>query len=99
MFKRLRHVGNIVKNLDDAIMRYCDTLHVTPSDVMVISLKGENMRSALIPLGTNVIELLEITGPAPRPRRYLHAMREKEEGLFHLTMFADDFDGEVTAIN
>lgn len=95
MFKRLDHVGVVVKNLDEALKLYGDILRLSPWDLGTIILKDLGVKLALLPIGDNFIELLEPISTKGRFARYL---REKGEGLFHLSIFTEDFDAEVKAL-
>ena len=95
MFKNLDHVGIVVKNLDEAIKLYGNILRLTPSDMGIVTLRDLGVKLALLPIGDNFIELLEPIGTEGRFARHL---REKGEGLFHLSIFTEEFDTEVKAL-
>jgi len=93
MFTKLDHPGIIVKDINAAAEKYCDIFHVDPSDIIKVDV--DNMFSYLIPIGKQCIELMQMKGSAPRQRRYLEALRNQPDGLFHINVFTDDYDHEV----
>ena len=95
MFKKLDHVGVAVNNLEKAMEVFHDVLGLSPTEMGIFSSKEMGVRGALLPIGNNSIELLEPIDPEGRIGQY---MKAKGEGLFHLTIFADDFDAEIAKL-
>lgn len=93
MFRKFNHVSHIVKNLDEAIKLYSDILHVAPWDIGVVTLK--EVKLVWLPLGDNFIELIE---PVDNESRFAQHLREKGEGFFHISIFADDYEAEIKAL-
>ena len=89
MFKKLDHVGIIVKNLDEALKLYSDIFGLNSSDMNIVSIKDAGIRIVLLPIGDNSIELIE---PSGTKSRFAQHLRERGEGLFHLSIFTEDFD-------
>jgi methylmalonyl-CoA/ethylmalonyl-CoA epimerase len=96
MFRKLNHVGIVVKNLEEAGKMCVDILGLEPWEAGTLELKGpKGIRIKLFRIGNNSIELIEPVGTRSRAYRQL---KEKGEGLFHLSIFTDDFDAEVKAL-
>ncbi len=92
MLKKLDHIGIVVKNLDEAIKLYGDMLNLTPSGMGIVTIKDVGVKMVLLSIGDNFIELIE---PIGTENRFAKHLREKGESLFHLCVFAEDFDAEV----
>lgn len=96
MGKKLDHVSVIVKDIDAALTRYCDMLGLNRSETAIVDLSEElGLKTAVVPMGKNFIELLQVTGPAPEPRRWLDAVKKQGTGAFHISVFTEDYDKEV----
>ena len=95
MYVKLDHVGVVVRDMDKALKLFEDILHLKPSNWGVVEPKGKGLKLALLPMGDNSIELLQPAGPEDRVARHL---QEKGEGLFHLSIFAEDYDTEIQTL-
>jgi methylmalonyl-CoA/ethylmalonyl-CoA epimerase len=96
MIKRLDHVGIIVNNMDEALKSYTNILGLPPLDKGIIRLPDkEGVQLVLLRIGDNFIELIQPTNFQNREGRFL---RERGEGLFHLSIFTESFDAEVKAL-
>ena len=93
MLKKLDHVGIVVKDLDKALEQLGDMLQLTTADIEIIEVKDIGVKIALLPIEGALIELLEPIGTQNRFARHL---QEKGEGLFHLSMFATNYDKEIS---
>lgn len=67
---------------------------ITPSNIVTCEELGTRM--AILPIGDNAIELISPIGSKGHvdPRVTEH-LRKRGEGLFHVCIFAEDFDTEV----
>lgn len=93
MFIKFNHVSHVVKNLDEAIKLYSDILRLKPWDPGIITLpKEQGTKLVWLPIGDNVIELIE---PTDTKTRFARHLREKGEGFFHISIFAEDYDTEI----
>jgi methylmalonyl-CoA/ethylmalonyl-CoA epimerase len=92
MFKNVDHVGIIVKNVEEAAKLYEDMLNLSPSSLGIVTLPGMGIKIVLLPIGDMFIELIE---PIKKDGRFFKHLKERGEGLFHICIFADDFDSEV----
>ena len=91
--KRIDHVAIIVRDLEQALLFYRDTLGIIPSEVKDVP--TEQVRIAFLPLGEpggSEIELLEPTAA----NASLNAFLEKRgEGLHHICLEVDDIDAAL----
>jgi methylmalonyl-CoA epimerase len=88
--KRIDHVAIVVRDLEDALRFYRDTLGIAPS--RVLDFPREGVKIAFLPLGGpggSEIELLEPTDPAGGVARFLE---KRGEGLHHLCLEVEDID-------
>ena len=92
---RFDHLGIVVKDIDEAASLYNKMLGLTPWDKGVVEDPENGVRLLSLPTGDTFIELIQPTSPENRFARFL---RERGEGLFHLSFFTDDFDKEVRAL-
>lgn len=93
MLKRIDHVAIIVRNLEQALLFYRDTLGIMPSEIKDVP--TEQVRIAFLPLGGpggSEIELIEPT----TSNSTLNAFLEKRgEGLHHICLEVDDIDAAL----
>jgi methylmalonyl-CoA epimerase len=92
MFKKLDHVGVVVNNIDEALKLYTKMLGVTPWDKGIVKIPEKGLQLVLLGIGDSFIELIEPSGSQSREARFL---KERGEGLFHLSIFTESFDLEV----
>ena len=85
---KINHLGIAVKNLDEAIAFYRDTLGLDVSHVE----EFEDMRIAFIPVGESELELLEPTDPDGAIGRYI---AKYGPGIQHVAFEVDDVDATV----
>lgn len=95
MFTTLHHIGIVVRNREEAIKKYSGIFHLAPSDITRKEYKEKGLRTCLFRVGGMLIELLE---PSEIENRYAKRLREIGEGLFHLCIFTDSFDEEVSLL-
>jgi methylmalonyl-CoA/ethylmalonyl-CoA epimerase len=94
---KLDHVGIVVNNLEETIKLYGDILGITPWSKGITNVPEAGLRQTQLRIGDSFIELIEAgkTEHAleSRPGRCL---RERGEGLFHITFFVDDYDKRIS---
>ena len=91
--KRIDHVAIIVRNLEQALAFYRDTLGIEPSEVKAVP--TEQVRIAFLPLGGpggSEIELIEPTTSDSSLTRFLE---KRGEGLHHICLEVDDIDAAL----
>ena len=81
--KRIDHVGIAVSNLDEAIAAY-EVLGFEVADRHDVP--SEKVRTAFLPIGESVLELLEPTEPGSVIARFL----DKRSGIHHICVLVDD---------
>ncbi len=90
MPKRIDHVAIIVRNIEQALTFYRDTLGITPSEIKEVP--TEQVRIAFLPMGGpggSEIELIEPTVPGSTLTKYLD---KRGEGLHHICLEVDNID-------
>ncbi len=94
MIKRIDHVGVVVKNLDEALDLYVNTLGFTASEILVAE-KGERFRTVMVSLGNVTFELIEPLDAKGGIRSFLET---KGEGIHHVSLEVDDIREELSAL-
>ncbi len=90
MPKRIDHVAIIVRNIEQALAFYRDTLGILPSAIKEVP--SEQVRIAFLPMGGpggSEIELIEPTTPTSTLTKYLE---KRGEGLHHICLEVDNID-------
>ena len=93
MIKKIHHVGIVVRNLDESLKFYRDTLglHVHKQDTVI----DQGIKAALLTLGHSEIELLEPITEGTGVARFLET---RGEGMHHLCFETDDIDSEIEGL-
>ena len=93
MPKRIDHVAIIVRNIEQALAFYRDTLGIAPSEIKQVP--TEQVRIAFLPMGGpggSEIELIEPTTPYSSLSKFLE---KRGEGLHHICLEVDDIDAAL----
>ena len=93
MPRRIDHVAIIVRNIEQALVFYRDTLGITPSEIKEVP--TEQVRIAFLPMGGpdgSEIELIEPTNPNSSLTRFLE---KRGEGLHHICLEVADIDAAL----
>lgn len=90
MIEKVHHVGVVVRDMDQAMRFYRDTLGLPVRKVETIQEQG--VRAALLTLGDCEIELLEPVVPDTGIARYLE---RKGEGLHHVCFQVGDVERDL----
>jgi methylmalonyl-CoA epimerase len=93
MPKRIDHVAIIVRNIEQALAFYQDTLGITPREIQDVP--SEQVRIAFLPLGGpggSEIELIEPTTPDSSLVKFLE---KRGEGLHHICLEVEDIDAAL----
>jgi methylmalonyl-CoA/ethylmalonyl-CoA epimerase len=92
MLRRIHHVGIVVRNLDDALVFYRDTLGLPVHKTAVVEDQG--VKAALLTIGNSEIELLEPINTNGGVAKFLE---RRGEGLHHICFETDDVAAELAA--
>ena len=93
MIKKVHHVGIVVREMEQAMRFYRDTLGLPVHKLETIEEQG--VKAALLTLGDSEIELLEPVAPDTGVARYLET---KGEGLHHVCYEVDSVDADLDAL-
>ena len=90
MPKRIDHVAIIVRNIEQALEFYRDTLGIEPSEIKEVP--TEQVRIAFLPMGGpggSEIELIEPTTPDSSLTKFLD---KRGEGMHHICLEVENID-------
>jgi methylmalonyl-CoA epimerase len=93
MPKRIDHFAIIVRNIEQALVFYQDTLGIVPS--VIKEVPTEQVRIAFLPMGGpggSEIELIEPINPDSSLAKFLE---KRGEGLHHICLEVDDIDASL----
>ncbi|MGA2108161.1 MAG: VOC family protein [Syntrophorhabdales bacterium] len=93
MSLKLDHVGHVVKDLDEARKFYEEKLGLAPK--LTMSHPEFGSRMVFYPFANIELELIR---PGNMPGDYAgRCLKERGEGVFHLSFVPDDYEAEVKA--
>ncbi len=93
MPKRIDHVAIIVRDIEQALVFYRDTLGIIPGEIKDVP--TEEVRIAFLPMGGpggSEIELVQPTSSTSSLARYLE---KRGEGLHHICLEVDNIDAAL----
>ena len=93
MPRRIDHVAIIVRNIEQALVFYRDTLGIIPSEIKEVP--TEQVRIAFLPMGGpdgSELELIEPITPNSSLTRFLE---KRGEGLHHICLEVADIDAAL----
>ncbi len=93
MPERIDHVAIIVRDIEQALVFYRDTLGLVPSEIKEVP--SEQVRIAFLPMGGpggSEIELIEPTNPDSSLSRFLE---KRGEGLHHICLEVKDIEAAL----
>ena len=93
MIEKIHHVGIAVRDLDESLKFYRDTLKLNVHAQEEIEDQG--VRAALLTIGQSEIELLE---PSNADSPIAKFLERKGEGLHHICFETPDVDAELEAV-
>jgi methylmalonyl-CoA epimerase len=82
--RRIDHVAIIVRDIEQALTFYCDTLGLTASEIRDIP--AEQVRIAFLPLGGPGGSMLELLEPTSSDSSLAHFLEKRGEGLHHICL-------------
>jgi methylmalonyl-CoA/ethylmalonyl-CoA epimerase len=93
MIEKIHHVGVVVRDMEQAMRFWRDTLGLHVDKLETIEEQG--VKAALLTIGDSEIELLEPVVEDNGVARYLQS---KGEGLHHVCFQVDDVDRDLGAL-
>src|SRR5690554_6914035 len=87
---KIAHIGIAVKNLDEMIPFYRDTLGLEFNGVEIVP--SENVKVAFFKIGESAIELLEPTNEQSAIAKFIE---KKGEGIHHIALDVDDIESRL----
>jgi len=84
---KLDHIGIAVKNIDEALAFYRDTLGISSAGEEVI--EEQKVKVAFLPLGDTELELLESTSPDGPVAKFIE---KRGEGIQHIALRVENID-------
>jgi methylmalonyl-CoA/ethylmalonyl-CoA epimerase len=93
MIEKIHHVGVVVRDMEQAMRFWRDTLGLHVHKLETIEEQG--VKAALLTIGDSEIELLEPVVEGNGVARYLQS---KGEGLHHVCFQVDDVDRDLGAL-
>src|SRR5438067_13783637 len=93
MPRRIDHVAIIVRNIEQALVFYRDTLGITPSEIKEVP--TEQVRIAFLPLGGPGGSEIELIEPITADSSLTKFLERRGEGLHHICLEVDDIDAAL----
>ena len=84
---KLDHIGIAVKNMDEALAFYRDTLGISPTGEEII--EEQKVKVAFLPLGDTELELLESTSPDGPVAKFIE---KRGEGIQHIALRVENIE-------
>jgi len=84
---KLDHIGIAVKNMEDALAFYRDTLGISSVGTEVI--EDQKVKVAFMPLGDTELELLESTSPDGPVAKFIE---KRGEGIQHIALRVENIE-------
>ncbi|WXG47089.1 MAG: methylmalonyl-CoA epimerase [Candidatus Atabeyarchaeum deiterrae] len=94
MFRKISHIGIAVRNMDEALKLYSETLGLKVSGIETV--EEQKVKSAMIPIGESRIELMESTDPEGPVGKFI---TKRGEGMHHISLEVDDIDKELAKLS
>ena len=93
MPRRIDHVAIIVRNIEQALVFYRDTLGITPSEIKEVP--TEQVRIAFLPMGGPGGSELELIEPITPDSSLTGFLEKRGEGLHHICLEVADIDAAL----
>jgi methylmalonyl-CoA epimerase len=90
MPRRIDHVAILVRDLEQAVAFYRDTLGIVPDEIRDVP--TEQVRIAFLPLGGPQGSQIELIEPTASNASLLKFLEKRGEGLHHICLEVDDID-------
>ena len=96
MFIRVSHIGVIVRDIEDALKVYTDTLGLDPQ-VNRMDYPELGFKNAMLRIGDFGIELME-TSFIDTNNEFVRFLERHGEGVYHICVIVDDIEAQVKAL-
>jgi methylmalonyl-CoA epimerase len=96
MPERIDHIAIIVRNIEQALLFYRDTLGIMPSEIKEVP--TEQVRIAFLPMGGpggSAIELIEPTTADSSLSSLAKFLEKRGEGLHHICLEVENIDAAL----
>ena len=93
MPKRIDHVAIIVRNIEQALVFYRDTLGIPPSEIKEVP--TEQVRIAFLPMGGPGGSEIELIEPTTLDSSLARFLEKRGEGLHHICLEVADIDAAL----
>lgn len=93
MPKRIDHVAIIVRNIEQALVFYRDTLGIEPSEIKEVP--TEQVRIAFLPMGGPGGSEIELIEPTTLDSNLTRFLEKRGEGLHHICLEVEDIDASL----
>ena len=90
MPKRIDHIAIIVRNIEQALSFYRDTLGIVPSEIKEVP--TEQVRIAFLPMGGPGGSEIELIEPITPDSSLMKFLEKRGEGLHHICLEVDNID-------
>lgn len=87
MITKINHVGIAVTSIDETLKIYTDVLGLKLKDIEIVA--DQKVKTALIPVGESLIELIESTDPEGTIAKFIES---RGEGLHHIALEVSSID-------
>lgn len=95
MFKRIDHIGVIVKDVEEAATLFSEFFGFRKAETLPETAPQEEFRSVSLVAGDVTIELIEPTNPNGSLANFL---QKRGEGLHHISIEVDDIDQKLDSL-
>jgi lactoylglutathione lyase/methylmalonyl-CoA/ethylmalonyl-CoA epimerase len=95
VIKKIDHIGIVVKNLDESLDFYVNTLGFHASEILIAD-KAEKFRTVMISLGQVTFELIE---PMDGKGGIQNFLDTRGEGIHHVSLEVDDIRKEMDSLS
>jgi methylmalonyl-CoA epimerase len=96
MPKRIDHVAIVVRNIEQALAFYRDTLGIEPSEIKEVP--TEQVRIAFLPLGGPGGSEIELVEPSSTNTSLLKFLEKRGEGLHHICLEVENIEAALVEL-
>ena len=93
MITKVNHIGIAVNNIEESLKLYTEVLGLKLKNIEVST--EQKLKTALIPIGDSMIELLESTDPEGTIAKFIE---KRGEGLHHIALEVDNIRESLKAM-